>query len=363
MTQDHRSSVKNERITEIGAVKIKNGEIADSFSTYVNPLRPISKKSTELTGITDEIVKYAPTEKQALEMFYSFCGDCDVLVAHNAAFDTSFIRAAAARSGLPYEFTSVDTVPLCRIFYPDLKNYKLDTVASHIGIEDFKHHRALDDAKALAAIFTRLIGELKKRGIISIGSINTELAGIDTRKIRPFHAIIFAKDKKGLKNLYKLISWSHLHNFHRKPRITKSKLLEHREGLIIGSGCEQGELYQAVVNGKTWDELCEIIGFTIFLKSAGCQQSFPVAQRMARMNNNCANSTVQSSASAKCWTYRSAPPVIRILLTLRMKSTAKSCFPDRDLKTPIAAFLCISAPPRKCLRNSAIWAKKRLLKL
>lgn len=280
-------SVKNERITEIGAVKIKNGEIADSFITYVNPLKPISKKITELTGITDEMVKDAPTEKQALEMFYSFCGDCDVLVAHNAAFDTSFIRAAAARSGLPYEFTSVDTVPLCRFFYPDLKNYKLDTVASHIGIEDFKHHRALDDAKALAAIFTRLIGELKRRGIISIGSINTELAGIDTRKIRPFHAIIFAKNKKGLKNFYKLISWSHLHNFHRKPRITKSKLLEHREGLIIGSGCEQGELYQAVVNGKTWDELCEIARFYDFLEIQ------PVANNLFLLRNGMAKDEQQ----------------------------------------------------------------------
>ncbi len=259
-------SSQNDRITEIGAVKVKNGEVIDSFGTFVNPLRPIPPKITELTGIKDDMVKDAPVEKQALEMFYSFCGGAQVLVAHNAAFDTSFIRAAAARCGMHYYFTSLDTVPLSRAIYPDLKNYKLDTVAKHIGYENFNHHRAVDDAKALSAIFIHLLKELQKQNITSIGNLNKDLVQADTKKMRSYHMIILAKNKAGLKNLYKLISWSHLHNFYRRPRITKTKLLEHREGLIIGSACEQGELFQAIVGGKSWGELCEIARFYDFLE-------------------------------------------------------------------------------------------------
>lgn len=258
---------QNERITEIGALRLCNGEIKDSFSTFVNPGKPISEKITQLTGITDEMVKDAPAEQQAIEDFYAFCGDTKVLVAHNAPFDTSFIMAAAKRCGLPYTFTSVDTVPICRALYPDLKNHKLDTVAQHIGYKDFNHHRALDDARALCAVFSHLIGDMKERhGIAGIGAINKELAGMDAKKARPYHMIILAKNRIGLKNLYKLISWSHLHNFYRRPRITKTKLLEHREGLILGSACEQGELFQAVMNGKSWGELCDIAKFYDFLE-------------------------------------------------------------------------------------------------
>ena len=258
---------KNERITEIGAVRMKNGEILDSFDTFVNPEKPIPPKITELTGITDEMVKDAPKEKEGLEAFYSFCGNAKVLVAHNAPFDTSFIKEAARRSKLPYSFTSIDTVPICRALYPSLKNHKLDTVANHLKLDPFNHHRACDDAKVLAEIFLHLITDMKEiKGIESVDGINTLLSGIDTKKVRPYHMIILAKNRTGLKNLYKLVSWSHLHNFYRKPRITKTKLMEHREGLLIGSACEQGELFRAVLDGKQWGELCDIAKFYDFLE-------------------------------------------------------------------------------------------------
>lgn len=260
-------SAQNERITEIGAVRMKNGEILDSFDIFVNPEKPIPEKITELTGITDEMVKDAPHEAQALEQFYAFCGETKVIVAHNAPFDTSFVRAAAVRSGMDYPFTSIDTVPICRVLYPEMKNHKLDTVAAHLKLDPFNHHRACDDAQVLAEIFVRLIQDMKaEKGIETIEGINTLLAGADTKKIRPYHMIILAKNKVGLKNLYKLISWSHLHNFYRKPRITKTKLTELREGLIVGSACEQGELFRAIVAGKQWGELCDIARFYDFLE-------------------------------------------------------------------------------------------------
>ncbi|MDD2418404.1 MAG: PHP domain-containing protein, partial [Oscillospiraceae bacterium] len=260
-------NAQNDRMTEIGALHVCKGEVLDSFSTFVNPGCPISKKITEITGITDEMVKDAPGEKQALEMFYSFCGDNKVLVAHNAPFDTSFIKAASKRCSIKYFFTSLDTLPICRALYPELKNHKLNTVAAHVGFTDFNHHRALDDARALSHIFVKLIDRLKnQRNITMVDRINTELTGADAKKARPFHMIIFAQNKVGLKNLYKLISWSHLHNFYRKPRITKTKLLEHREGLLIGSACEQGELFQAVFSGKAWGDLCDIARFYDFLE-------------------------------------------------------------------------------------------------
>ena len=252
-------NAQNDRITEIGAVRLKNGEIGESFDTFVNPGMPIPPKITELTSITDDMVKDAPGEKEALEAFYAFCGDAKVLVAHNAGFDTSFVKAAAARCGMPYPFSSVDTVPVCRALYPNLKNHKLDTVANHLELGEFHHHRACDDAAMLAAIFRRNIADMKEmHGITAVDGINSLLAGSDTKKMRPYHLILLAKNHTGLKNLYKLISWSHLHNYYRKPRITKTKLLECREGLIVGSACEQGELFSAIVGGRPWGELCDL---------------------------------------------------------------------------------------------------------
>ena len=255
-----------ERITEIGAVRMKNGEVVDSFDIFVNPEKPIPPKIVELTGITDAMVADAPKEAEGLRQFYEFCGDCRLLVAHNAPFDTGFIRAAARRCGMPYEFTAIDTVPLCRALYPGQKNYKLDTVAEFLKLPPFNHHRACDDAKVLADIFAHAIKDMQTMQIDTVAQINTNISGVDFKKAKMHHLIMIARNQVGLKNLYKLVSWSNLHGFFRKPRITRSMLMEHREGLILGSACEAGELYRAMLDGKSWGELCDIASFYDFLE-------------------------------------------------------------------------------------------------
>ena len=260
-------SARNDRITEIGAVRLRGGEVLEVFDIFVNPGMHIPEKITQLTGIDDSMVADAPAEREALEQFYAFCGDTRLLVAHNAGFDTSFVRQAAERSGMDYPFTGIDTVPICRALYPSLKNHKLDTVAKYLKLDPFNHHRACDDARVLAEIFKHLIADMQQqRGITAVEEINTMLSGVDTKAVRPYHQILLVKNMVGLKNLYKLITWSHTKNFHKKPRITKTKLQELREGLIVGSACEQGELFKAIVDGKPWGELCDIARFYDFLE-------------------------------------------------------------------------------------------------
>ena len=259
-------SAASERITEIGAVKLINGEIGDEFNTFVNPGKPIPAKISELTGITDEMVADAPGEKEALQAFYDFCSECRILVAHNANFDTSFIRAAAIRNDMPYDFTSVDTVPVGRALYPDLKKHKLDAVAKYLELPPFQHHRACDDARVLAQIFQKEIGAMKGLGITGVQEINTKLTGVDPKKSKSHHMILLAKNSVGLKNLYKLISWSNLHCFYRHPRITRTMLEKHREGILVGSACEAGELFRAILDGKPFDELLQIASFYDYLE-------------------------------------------------------------------------------------------------
>ena len=260
-------SPKKDRMTEIGAVRIHNGEVTDHFDTFVDPGMPIPAKITELTGITDEMVKGAPQEAEALRAFYDFCGESPVLVAHNAGFDTGFLRAAGERVGIPFSHVYIDSVPICRALLTDIKNCKLDTVAAYLKLKPFNHHRADDDAAVLGEIFLRLLQRLRDdRGARAVGDINGALAGGDPKKLRPYHMIILVKNQTGLKNLYRLISKGHLDYFYRSPRTPKSELNKYREGLLIGSACEAGELFQAMVRGDSFENLCKIAEYYDYLE-------------------------------------------------------------------------------------------------
>lgn len=259
-------SAARDKITEIGAVKVENGVITDTFSTFANPEMPIPQKITQLTGITDDMVKDAPSQSEAVSAFLEFAGD-NVLVAHNAPFDTSFIAKACEDMGRKYNYTSIDTVAISRAILTDIKNCKLDTVAKFLRLGDFNHHRATDDAEMLARIFINLCQRLTDDyGITKTNDINTKIAGGDFKKLPTYHQIILVKNKTGLKNLYRLISYSHLNYFYKKPRIPKSELVKYREGLIIGSACCAGQLYMAILEGKPWGELKQIASFYDYLE-------------------------------------------------------------------------------------------------
>ena len=259
-------SAARDKITEIGAVKVENGVITDTFSTFANPEMPIPQKITQLTGITDDMVKDAPSQSEAVSAFLEFAGD-NVLVAHNAPFDTSFIAKACEYMGREYNYTSIDTVAISRAILTDIKNCKLDTVAKFLRLGDFNHHRATDDAEMLARIFINLCQRLTDDyGITKTNDINTKIAGGDFKKLPTYHQIILVKNKTGLKNLYRLISYSHLNYFYKKPRIPKSELVKYREGLIIGSACCAGQLYMAILGGKPWGELKQIASFYDYLE-------------------------------------------------------------------------------------------------
>ena len=259
-------SAARDKITEIGAVKVENGVITDTFSTFANPEMPIPQKITQLTGITDDMVKDAPSQREAVGAFLEFAGN-NVLVAHNAPFDTSFIAKACEDMGREYNYTSIDTVAISRAILTDIKNCKLDTVAKFLRLGDFNHHRATDDAEMLARIFINLCQRLTDDyGITKTNDINTKIAGGDFKKLPTYHQIILVKNKTGLKNLYRLISYSHLNYFYKKPRIPKSELVKYREGLIIGSACCAGQLYMAILEGKPWGELKQIASFYDYLE-------------------------------------------------------------------------------------------------
>ncbi len=258
----------NDRITEIGAVLIRGGEVVDTFSSLVNPRMPIPARVVEITGITDEMVADAPFEDDIVPKFLDFIGD-RLLVAHNAPFDMSFLRAACIRLNRVIGNPSCDTVPMARSLLPNISNHKLDTVAKALELNDFNHHRAVDDATILSAIFVKLLEKLRvlpEHECDNIADINRALAGNDPKKLRAHHMIILARNHVGLKNLYKLVSMSHLKYYYRRPRIPRSELINYRDGLLIGSACEQGELYQAVLNGRPWAELLEIASFYDFLE-------------------------------------------------------------------------------------------------
>lgn len=262
-------SPRKDAVTEIGAVKIVDGQITDRFDTFVNPGRPIPAKITELTSITDDMVKDAPGIQEALSQFRAFCGapNSAVLIAHNADFDVSFLRTAAESTGQDFSYTYIDSIPMCRSLLRDIRNYKLDTVARYLKVEEKHHHRADDDAFVLAQIFLLLLDRVKEQvKITSVQQLNTSLTGGDPKKLRSYHQIMLVKNKQGLRNLYQLISYAHLECFYKKPLIPKSVLLKHREGLILGSACEAGELFRAIVNNEPWQTLCDIASFYDYLE-------------------------------------------------------------------------------------------------
>ena len=257
----------SDKIIEIGAVRIKNNKILDEFCTFVDPETSIPERITEITGITGDMVKGAPKEREAMEKFMEFCGSSPVLVAHNANFDVSFIKATCKRLGIEFSFTFVDSVPMSRCLIMSIKNHKLDTVAKYLKIPEFNHHRASDDARALAYIFIELLKMSHEvRGITSLQQMNTSLSSNDYKKAVSNHMTILVKNQVGLKNLYKLISMAHLNYFYKKPRIPKSQLLKLREGLLIGSACESSDLFRAITGGRPFEDLLEIAKFYDYLE-------------------------------------------------------------------------------------------------
>ncbi|WP_099468837.1 PolC-type DNA polymerase III [Konateibacter massiliensis] len=260
------SPVKN-RIIEIGAVKVVNGEIAEKFSSFVNPQVPIPFEIEKLTGITDGMVINEPLIETVLPEFMEFCEGA-VMVAHNAGFDMSFIKVNCTRLGLECDYTVADTVAMARFLLPSLNRYKLDTVAKALGISLENHHRAVDDAGCTAEIFMKFIEMLRERDIQDLAGINHSGGmSVETiKKLPTYHAIILAKNDVGRMNLYKLISYSHINYYSRRPRIPKSEFLRHREGLIIGSACEAGELYQAVLRSEPEEEIARLARFYDYLE-------------------------------------------------------------------------------------------------
>ena len=263
-------SSKTDRIIEIGAVIMKNGQEVDRFQTFVDPERKLDKKIVDLTGITDEMLIGAPKIEDVLPKFVQFIGN-RVLVAHNSDFDTGFIRAECGRQGIPYTFTAADTLILSQNLLQHLSKFKLDIVANALSLPEFNHHRAADDAVICGLIMSRLLKKLEEEhDIHNLQSVNQAMLGlraggkIKERQAR--HIILFAKNQLGLRNLYHLISNSNLNHFRRVPRIPKSELMAMREGLIIGSACEAGELFQAILDKKSEDELKRIASFYDYLE-------------------------------------------------------------------------------------------------
>ena len=259
----------HDTITEIGAVLMRDGEAVETFRTFVDPKRRLDPKIIELTGITDDMLRGAPDISKALPEFLRFCGDRP-LVAHNADFDVGFLKAACERLALPFAPTYIDTLILAQNLMPQLSKFKLNTVADALSLPEFNHHRASDDALTCGCIYLRFAKMMAERGVADIQSINADMetlrAGNRIADRRTRHIIVFAKNQTGLRNLYHVISDAHLKFFKRNPRMPKSELMRYREGLIIGSACEAGELFQAIIAHKGHDELRRIASFYDFLE-------------------------------------------------------------------------------------------------
>ena len=288
-------SIANDKITEIGAVIVKNGEIVDRYNVLINPECKIPDHIVELTHITNEMVANERTIKEVLPEFLSFVGD-RLLVAHNAKFDTGFIRRVCDENGINFNYTYLDTVSLSKYVNPELKKHKLDNLAEYYGLGDFNHHRACDDAEMLGNILVRMFDKLKNNGVDDTDKLNEAMNsgtdGDDKSKSKQYlqqqsyHQIILVKNKTGLKNLYKLVSEGFLKNFKRHPRVLKSRLIELREGLIIGSACESGELFSAIVDNRSPAEIEEIADFYDYLEIQPlCNNMFLVSEGRATVED------------------------------------------------------------------------------
>ncbi len=281
-------SVQNCKITEIGAVKIKSGEVLERFNTFVDPEVPIPEEIVKLTGITDEMVAGAPKVADALKAFFAFIGNDKVeegkpyplLIAHNANFDIGFIRYFAQKSELPFNNPYLDTVALSKYINPELKSHKLDVIANHYHLGEFNHHRACDDAEMLAMIYFQMIDRMQKMELADLNVLKREMTEkADPLKLNTYHQILLVKNQVGLKNLYKLISYSYLNYFRRTPRIPKTVLEKHREGLIVGSACEAGELIRAILENRPESEIEEIVNFYDYLEIQPiCNNRFLIAE-------------------------------------------------------------------------------------
>ena len=260
------SPVSN-RIIEIGAVKVVNGEIADKFSTFVNPQVPIPYHIEKLTGINDSMVMDAPVIEEVLPQFMEFCKDA-VMVAHNASFDMSFIKENVMRQQLNKTFTYADTLGIARVLFPNQAKHTLDAVCKTMGISLENHHRAVDDAGATAEIFVKMIPLLKEQGVTNLKQVNEWGASSKeiVKRLPSYHAIILAENNVGRENLYRLVSASHLDYYSKRPRVPKSFLMKHREGLILGSACEAGELYRALLEDKPEAEIARLVNFYDYLE-------------------------------------------------------------------------------------------------
>ena len=253
-------------LTEIGAVKIVNREVVDTFHCFVNPQTPIPREITKLTGINDEMVKDAPVIEEVLPQLIDFLGDA-VLVAHNAPFDLGFIKEKCKRINIEIKNGILDTLMLSRELLKDIKRHSLNYVAEYLGVPMARHHRALDDARTTGEILMRLLDSLESRGVHRLDLINSYFGHVSNlNALESYHAVILAKNQEGLTNLYRIISKSHLDYYYRRPRIPKSLLASNRNGLIIGSGCEAGELFQAILKGESDKDLTEIAQFYDYLE-------------------------------------------------------------------------------------------------
>lgn len=258
-------SNKNDKITEIGAVKVENFKVVDRFSQLINPEKDISYKVQELTGITNDLIKDKPTIEEVLPKFVEFIGD-SVLVAHNADFDMGFMQQKCREQNIEFKNRSVDTLVLARTLLPHMKRFKLNLIAKELGIPLLNHHRAVDDAEATAHIFIKFLEMIRKKGGEKLSDVNTILGDIDYTKLRTNHVTLIAKNQVGIKNLYKIVSDAHVNHFYRAPRILKSVLEEYKEGIIVGSACEAGEVFQAIKQNKSDEEIERIISLYDYIE-------------------------------------------------------------------------------------------------